>query len=126
MKQSKSLLACALFLLLGAASAFAAGPAEAPAELAASAVQAAAAAPAVSAANPADCAAVSPFAPNVVQTAGELYLCGSCSQSPCAGAAVNSVCGFANGKWKRCQDYLGTTCAADGNARCRCSSDPIP
>ena len=52
--------------------------------------------------------------------------CGSCSASVCRGQAVNNVCGFANGKFQHCQDYLGLTCPADGGARCRCSSEPIP
>lgn len=58
--------------------------------------------------------------------ASQFYVCGSCSYNPCKGAAVDSVCGFANGQWTRCQDYLGLTCSSDGGARCRCSNDPIP
>lgn len=125
MKQSKSFLAGILFFLAGAAVAIAAPVAE-PAAAAPEAVQASVALPAETAAPAADCAAASPFAADVVTSASLDYVCGVCSQSPCSGAAVNSICGFASGKYKRCQDYLGTTCPADGNARCRCSSDPIP
>lgn len=120
MKLVKPLLAVALFLLLGAGFAGAAPQLSAPA------------APAVETAAPADLFGASVLssskdcaASDSSQTDG-FYTCGACSASVCVGQAVNNYCGFANGRIKVCQDYLFSTCPADGGARCRCSSDPIP
>jgi hypothetical protein len=126
MKLHKSIFACVLFLLFGAALL---GAAPAAVETAAPAVEPAAAAAPEAAAPAASFEALGPAAcavESLAASAGFDYVCGQCSQDPCKGAAVDSTCGFANGQWKRCQDYLGATCPADGGARCRCSSDPIP
>ena len=54
-------------------------------------------------------------------------VCGTCSQAPCNnGAPINNVCGFANGKFKRCVNWLGDLCPAEDGAACRCTSDPLP
>lgn len=128
MKLQRSILACALFLLLGAvtlgatpvAVERATAPAAEPAALVA-APEAAAPAASFEAIGSAECAVES-----LAASAGFDYVCGSCSQNPCSGYAVGSYCGFANGKFKYCKDWLGTTCPADGNAYCRCTSDPLP
>ncbi len=131
MKFRNSALLCALFLLLGASLAFAA-----PADLAAAADSGSAASlsagPAMSElASTAACEAdASPFMTSVFTSKTRAGLdestCGSCSQNPCKGAPAWSVCGISGGQLKYCQDYLGSTCAADGGALCRCSNAPLP
>ncbi len=125
MKVQQSVVACLLFLLLGAGLAAAAPTAEPPAAEPAAAVEL----------RPADLFGVSVLsaagdcgkAVGVTAVAGDPWsVCGSCSQSPCAGASVWSVCGYAAGQFKYCQDWLGSLCPREDGARCRCSSDPIP
>lgn len=124
MKFEKSLLAFALILLLGASLAGAAPSLAVPDAFAVPALETAAPTDlfnvSVLSANK-DCAAA-----DVAEAQGlSLFVCGGCSASACRGQDVGNVCGFANGKFKYCQDWLGQVCP-DGGARCRCSSDPIP
>ena len=119
MKIRNSFLACAFLLLFGAGLAGAAPSPASPAEP--TAVLADLFGASVLSSSQ-DCSA-----DDLPQADGlDSSTCGSCSASVCRGQAVNNVCGFANGKFQYCQDYLGLTCPADGGARCRCSSDPIP
>lgn len=122
MKLQKSILASILFLLLGAGLAAAAPEISAPA------------APTGEIAAPADVFGASVLSSSQDCAASDLPrtngldsgTCGSCSPAICQGKPVDNYCGFSEGKIKVCQDYLGTTCPADGGARCRCSSDPLP
>jgi len=51
--------------------------------------------------------------------------CGSCSSSPCAGAANNAVCGFRGGLFGHCLSPLGDQCTSGGWA-CQCWYGPLP
>lgn len=127
MKVQQSVVLCLLFLLLGAGFAAAAPTAEP-------------AAPANAEANALDLRPSDFFGISVLSAAGDCgkavggtavasdpwSVCGSCSQSPCAGASVGSLCGYAAGQPKYCQDWLGSLCPRQDGARCRCSNDPIP
>ncbi len=124
MKLQKSVLACALFLLLGAVSLAAAPetadpaakmPAAATVEIPFTAVVAALGEAAT------DC-----VAKPSTRSSLDPYVCGNCSQNPCKGAFVNDYCGFSGGKPKVCQDYLASTCGDESGQICRCSNAPIP
>ena len=64
------------------------------------------------------------FDPRPSEQAGAL--CGSCSQSPCAGQRTGAICSFKNGQWYACQAVLGETCSVDGKLNCSCWAGPLP
>lgn len=133
MKLRNSALLCALLLLLGATMAFAAVATE-PTVATADSVSAttlSAQPPASELTDSDDCAAPSsPFATSVLVSTGTTNFgpaCGKCSETICKNQVVDSICGSAGGgQFKRCVDWSGNTCAADGGVRCRCTADPIP
>jgi hypothetical protein len=52
--------------------------------------------------------------------------CGTCSRSPCVGAAYNSVCGYDNGQYGYCLSPLGNNCTGGITFKCQCWYGPLP